>query len=310
MPDMKARPKNLILPNLILIGAQKSGSTAVYDWLSQHPDIYGNPAMKDFPFFSKPEYFDKGLEWFAGHFKGHRGEPIILHGYVHYLFLDGEIAARLKAFNPDLKLLALLRNPVDRAFSGYLQARKTGNESIATFEEAIQADQTGSLHTLRERVDRSYLSHGLYARQLEAYFEHFPSEQIHAELYDNVRNNPLECCARLFNFAGVDPAFQPRLRRKNDYGKPRFAAIEKAIQRGLPKGLVHKLVPLSIRTRLRQRVRAVNTVPTAKPILNPATRALLADFYSDEITRLESLTGLDLHPWRAGVPAPVDPATP
>lgn len=310
MPDMKARPTNLTLPNLILIGAQKSGSTAVYDWLSQHPDIYGNPAMKDFPFFCKPEYFDQGLEWFAGHFKGHRDESIILHGYVHYLFLHGEIAARLKAYNPELKLIVLLRNPVERAFSGYLQARKTGNESIVTFEEAIQADQAGKLHTLRDKVDRSYLSHGLYAQQLEAYFEHFPSHQIHIELYDEVRNNPMECCTRLFSFAGVDPAFRPQLRRKNDYGRPRFAAVEKAIQQGLPKGLVHKLVPLSMRTRLRQRVRAVNTVATDKPILNAATRALLADFYSDEITRLELLTGLGLHAWREGAPAPKGPATP
>lgn len=310
MPDKNASSSELVLPNLILIGAQKSGSTAVYDWLSQHPDIYGNPAMKDFPFFCKPEYFDKGLDWFASHFKGHRDEPIVLHGYVHYLFLADEVAQRLKDFNPDLKLIVLLRNPVERAFSGYLQARKTGNEHTASFEDAITADQAGSLHTLRDKVDRSYLSHGLYARQLEAYFRYFPREQIHLELYDAVRSEPAECCARLFRFIGVDPEFRPQLRRKNVYGKPRIAALERAVQKGLPRGLVHKLIPLSLRTRLRQALRTVNTVPTDKPVMNPATRSQLADFYRDEITRLESLTGIDLQSWQAADPATKDPATP
>jgi len=310
MPDMNTSPSDLVLPNLILIGAQKSGSTAVYDWLSQHPDIYGNPAMKDFPFFCKPEYFDKGLQWFSRHFKGHRNEPIVLHGYVHYLFLADEVAARLKALNPELKLLVLLRNPVERAFSGYLQACKTGNESIPTFEEALKADQSGELHTLREIVDRSYLTHGMYAEQLEAYLEYFPRDQIHIEFYDDIRSEPAECCERLFRFIGVDPGFQPQLRRKNVYGKPRFAAVERAIQKGLPKGLVHKLIPLSLRTRLRQKVRAANTAPANKPAMNPATRAQLIDFYRDEISRLEALTGRDLESWREAAPAPRDPATP
>jgi hypothetical protein len=89
-------------PNLILLGAQKSGTTAVYDWLSQHPDIFGNAAMKDFPFFCRSDYYGRGLDWFSRHFKGHAGQRYILHGYVHYLFLGDEVAKRLFHYNPEL----------------------------------------------------------------------------------------------------------------------------------------------------------------------------------------------------------------
>lgn len=290
--------KNKALPNLILLGAQKSSTTAVYDWLSQHPDIFGNAAMKDFPFFCREDYFDRGLDWFSGHFDGHTGEQYILHGYVHYLFLANEVAPCLRNYNPDLRLLALLRNPVERAFSGFLQARKTGNESIENFEEALEADRQGRLRTLRERVDRSYLSHGLYAQQLELYLHSFPEKQIKLILFDRINAAPEESCAEIFRFLDIDPAFKPKLKQKNVFGKPRFSGIESLIQNGVRSSFVRNLLPLSIRSKIRQRVRELNTVAAEKPAMKPETRVMLLEYYADEIGRLEKLTGLDLDAWR------------
>lgn len=298
------------LPNLILLGAQKSGSTAVYDWLSQHPDIYGNPAMKDFPYFSNPEYYDRGLPWFAGNFRGHRAERYILHGYVHYLFFGREIARRLQDFNPESRLIMLLRNPVDRAFSGWLQARKTGNESTESFAEAIQADRLGQLTNLRARVDRSYLTHGLYARQIQEYLEVFPRQQIHIELYDSIQDDPAAACTKLFKFLGISSDFQPQLRKKNVYGKPRFPAIESLIQRGIPSRLLHKIVPLSLRSRLRQQVRALNTIAVAKPQLDAGLRAELENYYAQDILRLQEITGRNLQHWLPTAPDGVSEAKP
>jgi len=285
-------------PNLILLGAQKSGSTAVYNWLSQHPDIFGNPAMKDFPFFCRQDYFDRGFEWFSEHFKGHSEESYILHGYVHYLFLGDEIAQRLFDYNPELKFLALLRNPVERAFSGFLQARKTGNEPIESFEEALQANQRGELHTLRERVDRSYLTHGLYSAQLEKYLHCFPEQQVKIILFDEINSSPKETCSNIFQFLQIDTEFEPRLTKKNIYGKPRFSGIESLVRNGIPSSTIRNLLPLTVRSKIRQHMRTLNTVATEKPAIKPETRKMLLDYYADEIERLENLTGLNLESWR------------
>ncbi len=298
------------LPNLILLGAQKSGSTAVYDWLSQHPDIYGNPAMKDFPFFCDPRYFERGLDWFSNHFKGHRDEAYVLHGYVHYLFLGHDVAQRLHEYNPDLRLVVLLRNPVERAFSGWLQARKTGNEPNDTFEDAIRADQEGRLSSLRERVDRSYLSHGRYASQLEHYLRVFPADQLHIALFDDVQNQPLATCRALFDFLRINSDFKPRFNKKNVYGKPRIAAVENLIQRGIPSATLHKLMPLTLRSRLRQVARSLNTVATNKPEMNAVTREWLQAYYAEELQHLQHLSGLDLQCWEQSHPASIAPSAP
>ncbi len=298
------------LPNLILLGAQKSGSTAVYDWLSQHPDIFGNPAMKDFPFFCDPRYYERGPDWFAEHFRGQHAESYILHGYVHYLFLGSEIAQRLHKFNPELRLIVLLRNPVERAFSGWLQACKTGHETDSVFASALQPDRNDQLHSLHDRVYRSYLSHGLYGKQLQQYLRVFPREQIHIELYESVQQNPAALCERLFTFLGIDHGFRPRLSEKNVYGKPRFAAIEKLIQRGIPSALLHKLIPLTVRSKLRQRARALNTVAVAKPALDPTTRSELQSYYATDVALLQELTGLDLQHWLRPAPAGELPPAP
>jgi hypothetical protein len=285
-------------PNLILLGAQKSGTTAVYNWLSQHPDIFGNAAMKDFPFFCRPDYYDHGLDWFSRHFKGHAGQRYILHGYVHYLFLGDEVAQRLFRYNPELKLLVLLRNPVERAFSGFLQARKTGDELTERFEEALQADRQGKLLTLRERVDRSYLSHGLYSNQLEQYLRYFPKSQIKVILYDKICASPKESCSEIFRFLRLDQGFEPKFTKKNAYGKTRFSGIESLIRKGVRSSSLRNILPLSMRSKIRDGLRALNTTAADKPEMEPETLKMLHDYYADEIDSLEKLTGLSLENWR------------
>ena len=289
---------NYPLPNFVLLGVQKSGSTALYDWLSQHPDVFGNPAMKDFPFFCEDRYYDRGLDWFGRQFRGYHGESVVLHGYVHYLFFGRDVAERLISYRPSLKALILLRDPVERAFSGWLQARKTGNEDIDVFEEALQADREGRLTRVRDRANRSYLSHGLYSHQIEEYLQYFPAEQLKIELFDSIRDDPGRICRDVFSFMGVDTTFEPAFSRKNDHSSPRSKLIETIVRKGIPSDRLRNLLPLSIRTKIRLRIRAMNMRPEAKPEMAEDTRGFLRDYYAEEYARLEALTGLDLHHWK------------
>jgi hypothetical protein len=127
------------LPNFILIGVQKAGTTSLYDWIAQHPDVYGPKGMKDFPFFCNDEYYKNGLKWFSKFFRDHHGEKIIFHGYVNYIY-NNMSAQRIYDYKKDIKLLLILRNPIERAYSAFWYMRKIGIETLKTFEEAIDIE--------------------------------------------------------------------------------------------------------------------------------------------------------------------------
>ncbi|NND55475.1 MAG: hypothetical protein HKN56_10970 [Gammaproteobacteria bacterium] len=285
------------LPNLIIAGVQKGATTALYDWLSQHPDVFGDPAMKDFPYFCEGGYKAKGLDWFAERFSDWNDETVILHGYVHYLFLAEETAPELIAFNKDIRLLIVLRNPVDRAFSGYLQARNKGHESCETFEEAIEDDLGQKLDDFKSLTNRSYISHGFYSRQLETLFKYIPRENVKIMNFDDVNHDPERTCRECFEFIGVNTSFKPDFVRKNDYGVPRSPYLQRLIAGALFSKTLRDLVPINLRIRIRHKLHELNTRRDAKPRLSPETRAQLQAIYADEIPRIAEISGLDLSDW-------------
>jgi len=288
-----------VLPNTIIAGVQKGATTALYSWLAQHPDIFGETAMKDFPYFCQDGYIAEGTDWFARRFSRWQNEKIVLHGYVHYLFLAEQVAPLLMDFNPELRLLIVLRNPIDRAFSGYLQARKKGHESRDTFEEAIQDDLSHSLTTFKDITNRSYLSHGMYSEQLAMLFRHIPQAQVKIILFEDLNADPQRVCKSCFEFLGVDPGFQPELIRKNDYGVPRSQAIQKIIAGGLFSTRLRDLIPINLRIHLRRLLHNMNTRRDEKPRLTPETRKQLEQLFAPEIPRIEQISGLDLSAWKS-----------
>ncbi len=251
------------LPNVILIGAQKGGTTALFDWLSQHPDVFGEPAMKDFPFFCRDDYLDKGLGWFAKRFSGWRNEKVILHGYVHYLFFSEDTTKHFVNMIPDVKLIAVLRNPVDRAFSAYLQAKKTGRENLPTFEQAIDYELTGCL-----------------------------------EGFDDLNNDPQGVYRELFEFMEVDSKFNPELVRRNDFGVPRTQIIKWLNASKVFGAVVRALVPLNMRIRFRHRLIQLNTRKQTKPELSGELRCRLQEIFEGDLKQLEELLGRSLDIWR------------
>jgi hypothetical protein len=287
-----------VLPNTVLIGAQKAGTTALYNWISQHPEVYGDQAMKDFPFFCDSRYFDKGEDWFAARFSKWNGERIILHGYVHYLFFAKETAARLKAFNPDLKLLVVLRNPAERAYSAYLQARKTGNELIPSFDTAIDYELSGNLHSFKDIANRSYISHGRYSESIRTFYKYFDPKQIKIALYDELKDNPEGSCREFFEFLSVDNNHISKITSDNEYGVPKSRLVQGLIRKGIKWPLIREIIPINMRIRSRQIIRKINTRKGEKPLLESSTWQRLDNLYKTEIGHLESLLDKDLSSWR------------
>ncbi len=176
------------LPHFLIIGAARAGTTSLYSYLVRHPSVSA-PTHKEIHFFDLN--FERGLSWYRRHFP--LNLPGIRHGAVsgeaspYYLFHPA-VAARVQQSLPDVRLVALLRNPIERAYSQHQLACRHGRETLS-FEDAISAEpERLAGEAERMRSDRryesfahrhhTYLERGLYAEQLERWYEQFPKSQI------------------------------------------------------------------------------------------------------------------------------------
>ncbi len=218
-----------LLPDFLLIGTQRGGTTALYHYLQTHPCI--TPATTtDTHFFEKK--FNKGLRWYRGHFptsieryaRQHLRRQALLTGEASssYLFYP-HAPKRVAQIIPHVKLIVLLRNPVDRAYSQYFHAIELGHESLS-FAEAIEGEEE---RTNQERTKilqdeqyysdtythRSYLSRGKYVEQLQPWMSLFPREQFLILKSEEFYADPVTAFKRVAAFLQL-PETEPQLRKQ------------------------------------------------------------------------------------------------
>lgn len=161
------------VPNFLHVGPGKSGSTWLHETLTRHPDVWLSEA-KDLYYFSR--YADRGRGWYVGHFAGAGDEPIVGEVCPDYLAAPQAAALVREQLGPDVRVMVSLRDPVDRAFSSFLYAGRHGMAAP----------------TLRAEVERDpkLVEEGRYGTQLRRYLDHFPREQIHVALFDDLEADP------------------------------------------------------------------------------------------------------------------------
>ena len=201
------------LPDFLILGAQKAGTTALYAYLRRHPDITG-PSWKEVSYFDR--HYARGPSWYRGNFPNllrSRGE-LVGEASPSYLFhpLGPE---RVKELVPEARLIALVRNPVDRALSHYNHELALGRESLS-FEEALAAEEErldGEVERLcadpryfsRAWWSHTYKARGRYAEQLERWLEAFPREQLLILPSEELLAEPEQAHARVLEFLGAAP---------------------------------------------------------------------------------------------------------
>jgi hypothetical protein len=193
-------------PSFLIIGTQKGGTTSLYHYLNKHPDIC-MALKKEVHFFDFR--YDKGLDWYVAHYPL-RGE-VALTGEASpsYLF-HPKAALRAHVAYPEAKLIALLRNPVDRAYSHYQMEFRRGNDPLS-FEEAIAAEPerlrgSDSLVAGGNWRRYSYVSRGLYAEQLARWLEVYPREQVLVIKSEEFSHEPERIFDQVLKFLGL-PSF-------------------------------------------------------------------------------------------------------
>jgi sulfotransferase family protein len=197
------------LPDFLILGAQKAGTTALYAYLRWHPQITG-PSFKEVSFFDR--HYARGERWYRAHMPVRRS-GIVGEASPSYLF-HPSAPERVARMLPGARLIALLRNPVDRAFSHYQHEVALGREELP-FEDALaHEDERMAGEVERMLRDPAYFSYawwnytyaarGRYAEQLERWFRSFPSEQLLVLLTDELAADTGATYERVLEFLGVD----------------------------------------------------------------------------------------------------------
>ena len=200
------------LPDFLIVGAQKAGTTALYAYLRRHPGITG-PRWKEVSYFDR--HYSRGRAWYRGNFPVWASSGrIVGEASPSYLF-HPQAPERAAALVPDAKLIAILRDPVERAYSQYQHAVDFGREPLS-FEDALgqeEARMAGELE--RMHADPGYFSHawwnytylarGLYAEQLEHWAAAFPAAQLLVLANEELSEQPAATYARVLEFVGAEP---------------------------------------------------------------------------------------------------------
>lgn len=302
----------MTLPNAILFGTVKSGSSSLYKYIKQHPEIYASE-IKEPNFFAfmghKPEF--KGpddevintrsitdLADYEALFAGATIEKAICEASVVYIY-NPDAACRMKQTIPNVKLFALLRNPADRAFSSYLHAQRDGRETAESFSAALSEEPA------RIAANWGHLFHyrqmGYYYEQLKRYYDLFSKEQIAVFKYEDFARDPLPIIKNIFQFLEVDDTYSPdTTRRYNISGKPKSKLLQRWLTRPSRfKNFFKPLIPSRVRNDLVMSNLKRFNMNTEKPMLNQELRRELLEGYADDINRLQDLINLDLSSWYA-----------
>jgi hypothetical protein len=296
------------LPNFFIVGAAKAGTTALYRYLRQHPEVY-LPAVKEPRFFSydpsdatryagpgAQELIDsvvKDLATYESLYQGVTHEKAI--GDASPAYLPSPVAARrIHQSVPDARIVAVLRNPIERAYSHFVYNVHTGWEDEKDFERALALTE----HRQREHWWRKwdYVRNGFYHEQLSRYYDVFQPDRIRVFLYEDLVADPQGLVAELLGFLGVDPLVQLDVSgRHNVSGLPKSERVNRLLSGPGPvRGAAKKLLPQGLRTGMRSRLERRNL---HKPEMSPRVRALLRDVYREDISRLERLIERDLSGW-------------
>jgi hypothetical protein len=255
-----------MLPTFLLIGANKAGTTSLYHYLKQHPDIYMSP-VKEPRFFTAHDEQQRihqadGSPWgeqvddlrqYEALFAGATTEQERGEASTTYL-PHPDAPRRIRELVPDVKLVAVLRDPSDRAFSMHQMNVRLGLEPLADFGRALEAEQV-------EHSWRSYLELGFYYAQVKRYLDLFAPQQTRLYLYEEFSADPIRTLKDILGFLGVDPAFAPDVSTKHN---------------------------------VRGQFQAEGVGPSG---LTPEVRQKLVEAYRQDILQLQDLIQRDLSAW-------------
>lgn len=300
------------VPNFLVCGPPKCASTSLNFYLKQHPEIYMSPE-KQTRFFSV--YYDKGIQFYLDtYFSGITTEKMAGEATPTYSLLPF-VVPRIKAFNPDMKLVFCLRNPVERTFSGWSMRANNGTEHLS-FRDAVAenlkqrqtvkfdnekdaagwADDMKRGDRLEETGYRTYLDGSFYASNIRHFLEHFPMQQIKVVYMENLIKDLQGTLQEIYRFLGVDDTYViEKTEQKNTYKKSKIKFLEPILGKNKP---LSKLLAGIMPKGVKKKILDTMYVEGSKKKLTPEDRKFTYEILKDDINDLEKLLNVDLSHWK------------
>jgi hypothetical protein len=279
----------MTLPSFLLCGTQKAGTTALYDALVSHPDVCMSQP-KETEFFNWR--YRRGWEWFATHFDHYDGERVVGEASTRTMatpLAPERISERL----PDVKLVFLLRNPIERAYSAFWYYLAQGilcpNDDFSSF---IRTEG----HPLRQEI----IHYGRYDEHLDRFLTTFERSQMLILFHEDLVSNPTRQLQRLFSFLNIDPDSVPNqpMDRKNVTRYPSSSGLyawAKSVWKPV-RSVLDDWIPSLVDSL--QRTGKAALLQTDRPPLTDADRAYLQRLYAPTVEALQTRHDLDLSRWQ------------
>ena len=276
------------LPTFLIFGTRKAGTTSLYHYLDEHPGVFMS-ALKGTRYFlvdpDNPETTAhlpvQTIEQYKSYFEGAKAGVAVGEASPSYL-ANMRAPERIRALIPDTRLIASLRNPVDRMYSQYLMDMR-----LRPSEQRVSLT--------KNNLD-DWFESGLYGKYMRNYYSHFDSSQILVLIFENWIKNREAMLHQLYSFIDVDPSFLPNLEKVyNKGGVPKNESVANLLKHRAFHIKLKPFVPDVVRSAINKvRNRNMEKAPAMDPVL----REYAAERYGEDIELLESVTGLDFSVWK------------
>ena len=293
-------------PNFLIVGAAKSGTTSLHEYLRAHPEVF-MPKVKEPGFFiSKPAFgFDGAIDnpdEYEALFDGVRSEKAVGEASTGYLY-DKQAARKIADYlTTKVKILILLRSPIDMAYSLWGHNVRDGYEDIPFLEaiEEIEGRLTDEnfLRNCRNKTwihNYAYLDRAKYSKQVERFIDVFGRDQVKVYIFEAFFSNPRKSYQEVCRFLSISPHFLPEFRRHNVTGTVRSQFILRLCNERMAwKEPLKLITPIAFREHVKRKLNQLNREDKGPPALSSQDRKFLWNLFEEDITALESLLGIPL----------------
>jgi len=303
MPFAVRQQTHGVLPNTLICGVTKGGTTTLWGYFREHPQALV-ARRKEVHFFDYESHYARGLAFYAREFRGYTGQVAIVDATPSYYLLP-EVSRRIHTVLPQARLIFIFRNPLDHTYSNFWMGYANGRPGDS-FDEAI-----------RRPENRYLLAGSFYADAIERYLQLFSRGQLLLLLTDELRSNPADVRRRCYAHAGIAsnyvPSGKPAHDTQNAARVPHNPVLQRFLYRWLARKPEEELVydgegRVQQRRDMNQglrglgvqvyyRLTGLNTKPAKYPPMSREAAVLLREIFRADIERFGRLTGLDVSPW-------------
>ncbi len=292
--------------NFICVGAQKSGTTTLHEVLQQHPDVF-LPEIKETKFFLSDELYERGISFYYENYFSDCGD-LQIQGEIDPDLLNSEVVPQrlYENFGGELKIIVLLRDPVDRAFSHYQMSLSRGLERLSFFDaldaEKIRLkDDKSESFLFGNRANFSYVSRGLYYRQISQYYRFFKKDNIKVFFFEDLVADKNSFYSQIFQFIGVDyNANNICLNVKSNVATRSKAPIVSRMfySENVVRTMVGKVLPKKVKQSLSKVIKELLKTKAVNKLSQKEKAYVYARFFKEDIECLEEMLGRDLGFWK------------